>query len=128
MNTLYEFIQNRSSETPGSTAIIDINNQRFTYLDLAHRLKSLMAGLSGLQFQRNDRVAIVLPNGREMAMEFLAVASIASAAPLNPAYSFDEFTFYLSDLQAKALITTPDVAPAAVRAAEAMGIPVISSN
>ena len=33
---------------------------------------------------RQDRVAIVLPNGPEMAAAFLSVASHAASAPLNP--------------------------------------------
>src|SRR4051794_5789721 len=46
---------------------------------------------------RGDSVAIVLPNGPEMATAFLAVAACATAAPLNPAYRSEEFDFYLSD-------------------------------
>jgi acyl-CoA synthetase (AMP-forming)/AMP-acid ligase II len=51
-----------------------------------------------------DAVAIVMPNGPEMATTFLSVACWATAAPLNPAYREDEFDFYLGDLDAKALI------------------------
>jgi acyl-CoA synthetase (AMP-forming)/AMP-acid ligase II len=51
-----------------------------------------------------DAVAIVMPNGPEMAAAFLAVACAATAAPLNPGYRADEFDFYLDDLQAKALV------------------------
>ncbi|MDW8445146.1 MAG: hypothetical protein RML45_13470 [Acetobacteraceae bacterium] len=43
-------------------------------------------------------MAIVLPNGPEMAAAFLAVATAATTAPLNPAYREDEFAFYLEDL------------------------------
>ena len=53
---------------------------------------------------RNDRVAIVLPNGPEMAAAFIAIACGATTAPLNPAYRAEEFDFYLSDLNAKALV------------------------
>ncbi|HAA93531.1 MAG: AMP-dependent synthetase [Rhodospirillaceae bacterium] len=53
---------------------------------------------------RNDRVAIVLPNGPEMASAFLAVGACATTAPLNPGYRADEFDFYLSDLNAKAIV------------------------
>ena len=53
---------------------------------------------------RNDRVAIVLPNGPEMASCFLACACAVTSAPLNPAYRIEEFEFYLDDLQACALI------------------------
>jgi acyl-CoA synthetase (AMP-forming)/AMP-acid ligase II/acyl carrier protein len=53
---------------------------------------------------RNDRVAVVLPNGLEAAAAFISIASCATYAPLNPAYGPDEFDFYLSDLNAKALV------------------------
>ena len=53
---------------------------------------------------RNDRVAIVLPNGPDMATAFVAIACGATTAPLNPAYRAEEFDFYLSDLNAKALV------------------------
>jgi acyl-CoA synthetase (AMP-forming)/AMP-acid ligase II len=39
-----------------------------------------------------------------MAVAFLAVAFAATCAPLNPDYREKEFEFYLSDLDAKALI------------------------
>ena len=64
-----------------------------------------------------DRVAVVLPNGPELAMSFLAISSAAAFAPLNPQYSQVEFAFFLKDLRACALITEPDFCPAAVRAA-----------
>ncbi len=55
-------------------------------------VKATMGRLSRLGIRRNGRVAIVLPNGPGMAVTFLAVSSMATSAPLNPAYSFDEFT------------------------------------
>src|ERR1700727_3356007 len=60
--------------------------------------------LNDLGVGRGDRVAIVLPNGPEMATAFLSVASAAASAPLNPTYRADEFEFYMSDLGAKALV------------------------
>src|SRR5687767_15175025 len=47
---------------------------------------------------RNDRVAMVVPNGPEMASAFLSISSGATLAPLNPAYRAPEFDFYLLDL------------------------------
>ncbi|HVY98123.1 MAG TPA: acyl--CoA ligase [Dongiaceae bacterium] len=72
-----------------------------------------------------DAVGIVMPNGPENAVAFVAVACWATAAPLNPAYREDEFDFYLGDLDAKALIIQagPD-APARAVAAK-RGIKVI---
>ena len=63
-----------------------------------------VAALNAMGIGRNDRVAMVLPNGPEMAAVFLTVACGATTAPLNPAYKEDEFDFYLSDLNARALI------------------------
>ncbi|MGD9537593.1 MAG: acyl--CoA ligase [Alphaproteobacteria bacterium] len=74
---------------------------------------------------RNDRVGIVLPNGPEMASAFLAVAAGATAAPLNPAYRADEFEFYLSDLNAKALIVQAGVETPATAVAEKLGVRIL---
>jgi acyl-CoA synthetase (AMP-forming)/AMP-acid ligase II len=52
-----------------------------------------------------DRMAIVLPNGPEMALVLLAVMSVGWAAPLNPKYREEEFRFYLEDLRPSAIIT-----------------------
>jgi acyl-CoA synthetase (AMP-forming)/AMP-acid ligase II len=69
-----------------------------------------------------DRVAIVLPNGPEMASAFL---TIATAAPLNPAYQQNEFEFYLSDLDAKALVILEGMESPAREVVIARGIPII---
>ena len=69
--------------------------------DLAART---VAALNAKGIGRGDRVAIVLPNGPEMASVFLAVACGATTAPLNPAYRGEEFEFYIDDLKAKALV------------------------
>ena len=45
-----------------------------------------------------------MPNGFEVIVSFLAASSVGTAAPLNPAYTLDEFKFYLEDTSARALI------------------------
>ena len=86
---------------------------------------STLAQLNGWGIGRNDRVAIVLNNGAEMAACFAACACGVASAPLNPAYRADEFEFYLADLHAKALIVEQGSASAAVAVAEALGVQVI---
>ncbi len=81
--------------------------------DLSHGgLRALMRAtvdrLNALGIGRGDRVAIVLPNGPEMATAFVSVAAGATTAPLNPAYRAEEFDFYLGDLGAKALVVAAD--------------------
>ncbi|RWC94086.1 MAG: AMP-dependent synthetase, partial [Mesorhizobium sp.] len=81
--------------------------------------------LIALGLGRGDRVAIVLPNGPEMATAFLAVAAAASTAPLNPAYRADELDFYLSDIGARAILVARDEQGPAVEVAERLGIRVL---
>ena len=84
-----------------------------------------VARLNDLGIGRHDRVAMVLPNGPEMAAAFLAIAAGATTAPLNPAYRADEFDFYLSDLNAKALVIQHGMDSPARAVAATRGIPVI---
>ena len=82
--------------------------------------------LNRLGLGRSDRVAIVLPNGPEMATAFVAVAAGATAAPLNPAYRGREYEVSLADLDARALIVEAGADSPAIGAARALGIPVIT--
>ncbi|GCL62440.1 acyl--CoA ligase [Pseudaquabacterium pictum] len=84
-----------------------------------------LATLNGLGIGRNDRVAIVLANGPEMATCFMACASGVASAPLNPAYRADEFEFYLADLNAKALIVERDSTSPAIAVAQKLGVRLI---
>ncbi|MEO1688726.1 MAG: AMP-binding protein, partial [Pseudomonadota bacterium] len=86
---------------------------------------AVRAGLAAAGIGAADRVAIVLPNGPEMAAAFLSVATACCAAPLNPAYKEDEFDFYLSDLGAKAIILAEGEAGPAAAAALKRGLRVV---
>jgi acyl-CoA synthetase (AMP-forming)/AMP-acid ligase II len=66
-----------------------------------------------------------MPNGPQMATSFLGVSAASICAPLNPAYTADEFAFYLSDLPAKALLIANTLDSPARRVAHALGIPVL---
>lgn len=81
--------------------------------------------LNQLGIGRGDRVAIVLPNGPEMASAFLTIACAATTAPLNPAYRAEEFEFYLSDLKARALVVEADYDGDALQVAAKLSVPVI---
>ena len=88
-------------------------------------IAATLARLNALGIGRNDRVAIVLDNGPEMAACFIACASGVASAPLNPAYREDEFDFYLSDLRAKALVVARGSTSPAVAVAERHGVRVL---
>ena len=74
--------------------------------------------------RRGDRVAVVLPDGPELAVAFLTVSCCATFAPLNPAYRTEHFDFYLGDLKAKAVILPAGEDCPARAVAEKRGIPI----
>src|SRR3954453_17185765 len=87
-----------------ATAIAAVERPPLSFRGPRRLGRGTVVALNQLGYGRGDAVAIVLPNGPEMATSFLGVASGCVSAPLNPAYVDHEFEFYLSDLQAKALI------------------------
>lgn len=116
-NTLHQLIETGDSD---ATAIAASDVKPLTYSMFRKLVERTAATLNGLGIGRGDRVAIVLPNGPEMATAFVTVASAATAAPLNPAYREQEFDFYMSDIGTKALIvqsgsTSPAIAVAKKR-------------
>jgi acyl-CoA synthetase (AMP-forming)/AMP-acid ligase II len=95
------------------------------YRGLRELVGETLASLNALGVGRNDRVAIVLANGPEMAACFVACAAGTTSAPLNPAYRAEEFEFYLSDLKAKALIVQQGSASPAVEVAARLGVRIL---
>ena len=93
--------------------------------ELRALIADTLARLNGLGIGRNDRVAIVLANGPEMASCFMACASGVASAPLNPAYRADEFEFYLADLNARALIVEQGSQSPAIAVATRLGVRLI---
>ena len=102
---------------PGRTAL--------NFAGLRALIERTLVSLNRIGIGRNDRVAIVLPNGAEMASCFIACASGVASAPLNPAYRADEFEFYLSDLNAKALIVEQGSSSPAVAVAQKLGLRIL---
>jgi len=110
----------------GAAALSAAGVPDLTYGELRGQLAETAAALRAIGIGSSDRVAIVLPNGPEMAMAFLAVASAAVSAPLNPGYRSEEFEFYLSDLGAKALIVETGSNSPAIDVARKAGISIMT--
>jgi acyl-CoA synthetase (AMP-forming)/AMP-acid ligase II len=111
---------------PGSTAIEAPERDALSYGLFASVIDETAAALRARGLARNDKLAIVLPNGPDMAASFVAAACAVTAAPLNPAYREDEFHFYMEDLRAKALLVEEGSNSPAIAAARRLGIPVLT--
>jgi acyl-CoA synthetase (AMP-forming)/AMP-acid ligase II len=119
------FLKTSGQDAPDSPAILAPGRTALTYRALWEHVQAIAAQLNSAGFGRGDRIAIVLPNGPEMAACFLAVSACATSAPLNPAYSESEFDYYLSDLRARALIVGAGMDSPAVAVARRSGLAVL---
>jgi oxalate---CoA ligase len=122
-STLIELMSRGDDDKP---AISAPGAKSLTYAGLRALVGETIASLNSAGVGRGDRVAIVLPNGPEMATAFIAIASAATAAPLNPAYKAEEFEFYMSDLKAKALVVEAGSRSTAIEVAKKLGVSVVT--
>jgi acyl-CoA synthetase (AMP-forming)/AMP-acid ligase II/acyl carrier protein len=125
LSSIYQQLANLARRSPDSVAVLAPERAPLTFGRLLAQAHEVVSRLNALGIHRNDKVAIVLPNGPEMAVGFLSIACGATAAPLNPAYGASEFDFYLADLDAKALVVEAGVTSPAIEVAQARGVPVI---
>jgi acyl-CoA synthetase (AMP-forming)/AMP-acid ligase II len=106
---------------PESGAAISYDSLRAQVFDVA-------AAFAAAGVTSDDRVAVALPNGPATIVSFLAASLAGTAAPLNPAYRFEEFRFYLDDTNARVLVAPAEGADDARRAAQEKGIPILTAS
>ena len=114
-----DFLQQAADARPEAIALLAADRPPLSCAALQRQVDATIASLRGAGVGARDRVAVVLPNGPEMACAAVSVMCGAVCAPLNPAYGADELRFYLSDLDAKALLlAAEDQGPARAVARE----------
>ncbi len=123
--TVRQMIDSHGSTRPSAYAVLSSDGETMTYATLAEFVQGVVADLRSWGIPRNARVAMVLPNGPEMATAFLAVSAAATIAPLNPSYGVEELEFYLEDLGATAVLIAANDNGAGRAAARKCGINVI---
>jgi amino acid adenylation domain-containing protein len=122
---IHSLLEEHAERIPDALAILAPGRTPLTYGRLRLHIDDVVQALHAIGIGHDDRVALVLPNGPEMAVAFLAVAASATCAPLNPAYSANEFDFYLTALHAKALIVQAGMDSPARAVAKTHGLCVI---
>ncbi len=120
-NTIIDLLKIGKDE---AVAITGPGRKPLTYSDLRRQVTNTVSRLNELGVGRNDTVAIVLPNGPEMAVAFTAIATGATTAPLNPAYREEELQFYMSDLKVRLLVVEEGSDTPARSVAKELKIPV----
>jgi acyl-CoA synthetase (AMP-forming)/AMP-acid ligase II len=97
-----------------------------TYESLRQQVLAMADALASAGIRSGDRVAIALPNGLPAIVCFLAASIAGTAAPLNPAYPYEEFVFFLRDTDARLLLCPPVGAEFVRAAASDLKIPIFS--
>ncbi len=106
-------------------ALIAPDHTRLTYRQLYEHTLSQAEALRAMGIQRHSRVAVVLPEGPELATAFLTVTQCAICVPVNPAFSESEFINYFEDVSATHLIVQAGEADLARQATRLRDMPVI---
>ncbi len=122
-DSIAELLKRGAATSPAVSAPEGVRS--LSYGKLQALATQTLQTLNALGLGRDDRIAIVLPNGPEMASAFICVAACATTAPLNPNYRADEFEFYLRDLKAKALVLETDSDSPARDVASKLSVPVL---
>jgi len=82
--TVAELIQMHAAASPQAPAIVLPNRAVLSYGALQRQIDDIGAELKRAGIGPGNRVAIVLPDGSELAVAIVAVACHATAVPLNP--------------------------------------------
>ena len=85
---MYQLLKGQAERTPDAIAITVPGHTPL--LSLLIHIDHVVETLHAMGLGRNNRVAIVLPNGPEMATAFVTVTACATNAPLDPTYRSDE--------------------------------------
>ncbi len=123
--SIHALLKDRAEATPEAVAIMAPGRDQLSYRRLFLLVEDTIDTLHRVGLDRNARIAIILPNGPEMAAAFLAVSACATSIPLNPAYRASEFDSLFAHLRVSALIVLAGRECPAVPIAKKYAIPVI---
>lgn len=113
---------------PSDSAAVEPGMGAWTYAQLDDEVDRLAGLLTGAGLNPGDVVSIVLPNGLAFLATFMAVTRAGGvAAPLNPAYTAQEFQFYMEDTDARFVVAGEGDHPCRV-AADEVGARVVSAQ
>ena len=101
------------------------SSRAYTFKDVRSLATSFGEGLQNLwDWQKGEVLAIYAPNDIDIGPLIYGVFFAGGiVSPANPAYSPDELAFQLSNSGSKAIVTTLQFLPNALKAAEKSGIP-----
>ena len=118
--TLTQLLADPTSASPA--IITELPSVVLTYQALTEQIERLAEQLRRSGLHPGDCVVVVLPNGLEFLVIFLAIAAAGlTAAPLNLAYKTEELRLFFEDVRPGAIIVG-DSTPAVIEAAAGLNL------
>ena len=121
--TFRDLIFNRDQD-PDHNAIESPSLQPLTYRDLRDQIQYVVKTLNSSGFQRNDRIAVIIPAGPETAVMIISVMAGFTSVPLDPQSREQEYDLLFSHLKINAIVVMRGCATAATAVAKQQNIAV----
>jgi oxalate---CoA ligase len=101
-------IADQADVNPAAVALLAPGRPSLTYARLCAEIEERAQILRAIGLGKEDRVALLLPNGPKGALGFLATPMVSVCVPLNPMYTANKLDTVLSHLKPKLLIAWSD--------------------
>jgi acyl-CoA synthetase (AMP-forming)/AMP-acid ligase II len=123
--SLPELLQHHAKGRGDASAVLAPDRTPLSYGRLHRHVEDVGGKLRAMGIGRQDRVAVMLPNGPDLAVAIVCVASNAACAVVNAVYAAEELERYFAALRPRAVITPAGADSPARHVALAAGIMVI---
>ena len=124
--SLAAVLAQHARQTPAAPAILAPGRPALSYRGLADEITRIGVVLAAAGLRRGARVALVMPQGPDLAVALLGVACAATALPLDPTAPRPELERLLAAARVDALIVLPGGSRPAREAADALGLRVLT--
>src|SRR5687768_9490533 len=118
--SLWDNLEISARRYPDKPALVFFG-RTFSYRELVDKAQRLAARLHALGVKRGDRVMLDMQNCPQLVIAHFAILRAnAVVVPVNPMNRAEELKHYISDPDAKVVITTADLAAEIVKASDAL--------
>src|SRR5450631_4469816 len=111
---LLELIKANCHNDPTAAALGRPDGAFLDHTSLLCNVVAMGETLRSIGIEREDRIALSLPDALQAAVAFLAVATHSVCAPMNPRFRRAEIEFHLTDLSISALVVPEGEDPPAL--------------
>lgn len=110
---------------PESPAILAPGQCLLSYSALSQSIADLRLQFAAAGIVKDQRIALVFPNGPDFLVALLAASAFGPCAPLDPSASQQEYKSYFAQLRAPVLVASMDLDSGAFSSAKAQGMRVL---